>query len=82
MEKLLTVNDVADILQVSRRSAYLYIREMPHMQSPLRVTETALRGWIWERTRVPGEKPKQQSAVKRTAMSMADYRIPRRRERA
>ena len=46
MKALLTVDDVAAVLQVSRRSAYTYMEQMPHMDQPRRVTERALQEWI------------------------------------
>ena len=39
MDKLLTADDVAEVLQVSRRTAYKIMHEMPHMESPFRVAE-------------------------------------------
>ena len=57
MERLLTVDDVMEIIQVSRRTAYTYMQSMLHMVRPLRVTETALRSWIAERMEAPAGNP-------------------------
>ena len=70
MKALLTVDDVAAILKVSRRTAYGYMMQMPHMERPRRVTEGALEGWINGRT-VYGEKKRYPAGI---------TRIPRRRE--
>lgn len=55
MERLLTVEDVMEIVQVSRRTAYTYMQTMIHMTRPLRVTEAALKAWIAERMTAPGQ---------------------------
>lgn len=39
-------DQVAEIMSVSKRSAYTVMNRMPHMQQPLRVTERALREYI------------------------------------
>lgn len=76
MQKLLTVEDVAEVLQVSARSAYRKMHEMPHTKAPLRVAETALREWITAQTVIP-------SGTKKTPMrrvKMTEFHIERRRE--
>lgn len=81
MDKLLTADDVAEVLQVSRRTAYKIMHEMQHMESPFRVAESALRSWIWDKTKLPGEKGgKKKRAAFRAAATGADWHIPRRRE--
>lgn len=46
MERLLSPDQVAEIMSISKRSAYDHMNRMPHMSSPLRVTERALREYI------------------------------------
>lgn len=46
MERLLSPEQVAEILSVKKSTAYTIIHRMPHMESPLRVTERALRDYI------------------------------------
>ena len=43
---MLSPQEVADIMSVSKRSAYTIMYQMPHMEQPLRVSERALRDWI------------------------------------
>lgn len=95
MERLLTVDDVAAALRVSRRTAYTYMAQMIHLAGPLRVSESSLRTWIIERTAGPGEKGagrrggpeatggkgKKKSPGKGLKMALvSDCHIPRRRE--
>lgn len=77
MERLLTADNVAEILQVSKRSAYSYMRDMPHLDRPLRVSETSLREWINARTMAPAARQSTRPKGKHT--SMETYRIPRRK---
>ena len=77
MEKLLTPDDVATILQVSKRTAYTIMHQMPHMERPCRVSELGLRSWIDKQTRTVGE-PKKRRTEQRMPM-MADFHIPRKR---
>jgi len=46
MERMLSPDQVAEILSISKSSAYTVIHRMPHMESPIRVTERALRDYI------------------------------------
>lgn len=46
MERMLSPEQVAEILSISKASAYTVIHRMPHMEQPLRVTERALREYI------------------------------------
>lgn len=67
MERMLDVKEVGQILSlkdpdVIRRK----MREMIHMEGPLRVSESALQAWINQRTYRP-------------AGTAAEERIPRRR---
>lgn len=82
MDKLLTPDEVSAILQVSRRTAYRIMHQMPHIQTPFRVAETGLRAWIAGRTVAPamentGKTKARQRAVKIPLLN--DYHIPRRR---
>lgn len=82
MEKLLAPDDVAGILQVSRRTAYTIMHQMPHLEKPFRVSEAGLRAWLYERTRQPEGKGKGKQKARQRAVKMpaaADFRIPRRR---
>ena len=77
MDRLLTVDDVAEILRVSRRTAYGKMKQMIHLPSPFRVTETALRGWIAEQMVDPATKTK---APRRVFTGLTtEYKIERRR---
>lgn len=53
MDRLLTADDVAMVLKTSRRSAYRHMHDMVHLETPFRVTETALRAWIAQKTTIP-----------------------------
>ena len=44
MKKLMTVKDMADRYQCSEKTARRYMRQMDHMEKPLRVTETIFDG--------------------------------------
>lgn len=79
MERYLTKDVIAEILQVSPRTAHSYMMQMPHLIRPVRVSESSLREWIAQRTVCPGEKRAGASA-KRRITAAASYRIPRRRE--
>ena len=72
MEKMLTPANVAEILGYKDLdSARRIMRGMIHMENPLRVTETALEGWINERMYRP--------AGEAQAQAPAGGRFPRRR---
>lgn len=53
MERLLSPEQVAEIMSISKASAYTVIHRMPHMEGPLRVTERALREYIESRMVYP-----------------------------
>lgn len=76
MEKMLTVDDVANVLQVSKRSAYGYMRDMPHIDRPLRVSEMSLREWINARTKAPATRG---ARLRSGYKSVETYRIQRRK---
>lgn len=80
MTKLLTPADVAAHLSVKPRTAAKYMRQMEHMEQPLRVTEAALSAWIAGRTVAPAETKAAMTARRRKAQTAgAPARIPRRR---
>lgn len=85
MERLLTSADIADRLQVKPRTAVKYMRQMEHLETPLRVTEAALAAWIASNTVHPGQTVRQvveQGRRNRKAPLPVPGRIPRRRESA
>ena len=86
MRKLLTADDVAEIMRVARRTAYTYMRQMPHMESPLRVAEEDLFAWIDGRTVAPAATGKAKPApvirFQRPQRGADEWRIPRRRSAA
>ena len=83
MDKLLTPDEVAEILRVSRRTAYRIMHQMPHIQTPFRVAETGLRAWIAGRTVSPATESKGKAKARQRAVKMQlvgeVYKIPRRR---
>ena len=84
MDRLLTPGDVAKILQVSRRTAYAIMHQIPHLEKPFRVSEAGLRAWLHERTAQPKDddsKEKQKASRRPVKMPLLgnDYHIPRRR---
>ena len=83
MDKLLTPDDVAAILRVSRRTAYRIMHQMPHMETPFRVAETGLRAWIAGRTVSPEAESKGKGKARQRAAKIPlvgeVYKIPRRR---
>lgn len=75
MDRLMTADDVAQALNVSRRTAYTYMAEMIHLTRPLRVAESSFREWIFSNTTAPGSKPKRKSNGRKNGF----YRIPTRK---
>lgn len=74
MERWLRATTVAEILDYKDMDKVrLIMREMVHMENPLRVTESALEAWIAQRV----YRPAGNRAESRT--SRAEGRIPRRR---
>ena len=53
MKRLLSVSDMAERYQCSKKTAQRYMRKMPHMEKPLRVTEQAVEAWELGRTFEP-----------------------------
>lgn len=89
MDKLLTPDDVAQALQVCRRTAYTYMGQMIHLDKPRRVSEYSLREWMRDRTAGPdepkatngkGKKKAHQRPLKMALMGNEDWRILRRRD--
>lgn len=73
MDRLMKPAEVAEILGMKDKDAVRRImRQMVHMEKPLRVSEAALQGWINARTYRPVSEEKGQAA-------QAEGRIPRRR---
>ena len=64
MEKLLTPDDISEYFgfkDKDNRTAKRRMREMDHMENPLRVTESAVMAWVAEHTvsaadQTPGRK--------------------------
>ena len=83
MDKLLTPDEVAEVLRVSRRTAYRIMHQMPHMETPFRVAETGLRAWIAGRTVAPATeskgKAKARQRAAKTPLVGNGYHIERRR---
>lgn len=83
MDNLLTPDEVAEILRVSRRTAYRIMHQMPHMETPFRVAETGLRAWIAGRTVAPDAESKGKAKARQKAAKIPlvgeVYKIPRRR---
>lgn len=82
MDKLLTPDEVAGILSVSRRTAYRIMHQMPHIETPFRVAETELRVWLGRKTVSSAMETKGKAKTRQRAAKIPlvnDYHIPRRR---
>lgn len=53
MERLLSVSDICERYQCKATTARKYMRDMEHMESPLMVTERAVRAWEQRKTLPP-----------------------------
>lgn len=53
LDRYLSPAQVAEALSVSKRKAYDIIYQMPHLESPLRVSERIIKAWIEQRTVYP-----------------------------
>ena len=53
MERLLSVTDICARYQVKAATARKYMREMDHMESPLMVSERAVKAWESRKTLPP-----------------------------
>lgn len=62
--KLFTVDDVAVILRVSRKTAYKKMHEMRHMEHPFRVEESVFMAFIAANTICPMKKPQLKNAAR------------------
>ena len=78
IEKLYTPKEVAATLQVSVRTAYKIMHDMPHMQRPFRVAESALWAWMRNNTQSPAEPIRKRPRREKWPTS-EDWHIPRRR---
>lgn len=62
MDKYLSAQQVAEILSCSKRKAYDVIYSVPHLPSPVRVSERVLRDYLERQTvypaRLAGERRK------------------------
>ena len=56
MARYLSPAQVADQLSISKRAAYNIIYSVPHIASPVRVSERALKEWIEANTIYPMQK--------------------------
>ena len=50
VKRLLTVKEMAERYKCSEKTARRYMRQIDHMEKPLRVTETAVESWEYSRT--------------------------------
>ena len=78
IEKLYTPDEVAAALQVSVRTAYKLMHQMPHLPRPFRVAESALWAWMRGNTQSPAEAPRTRRKAEKWPAS-EDWHIPRRR---
>lgn len=79
MKKLLTVSDIQDRYQLkSATTARAYMRQMEHMEKPLRVTEAAVERWEESKTVNPTEKAKRRMRI-RKQQPTGTFQIPRKR---
>ena len=77
MEALLGVSDIMARYNCCRHTASKMMHQMRHMTEPrLLVSESALRAWEYEKTKSPGEKPRQKAG---RMVILNDLRIPRRK---
>ena len=56
MERYLSPAQVAEQLAISKRKAYDIIYSVPHIASPVRISERALKDWIEQNTVYPMPK--------------------------
>ncbi len=78
MKKLLTVSDIQDRYQLkSATTARAYMRQMEHMEKPLRVTEAAVECWEESKTINPAEKAERRMRIRQQPTGR--FQIPRRR---
>lgn len=83
MERLfMTADDVAEVLGVSKRTAYTYIAQMEHIDRPRRATARGFQAWIRARTVDPASNCKGKQKTRQMALKTPITHIPRRREGA
>ena len=58
LDRLLSAKDIAERYGKSEKTAMRYMRQMEHMEKPLRVTESAVAAWEISKTYIPQEKIK------------------------
>ena len=56
MERYLSPAQVAEQLAICKRKAYDIIYSVPHISSPVRISERALKDWIDRNTVYPMQK--------------------------
>lgn len=79
MKKLLTVSDIQDRYKLkSATTARAYMRQMEHMEKPLRVTEAAVERWEESRTINPAENAERLVRIRRQKPT-GRFLIPRQR---
>ena len=76
LDRLLSAKDIAERYGKSEKTAMRYMRQMEHMEKPLRVTESAVAAWEIGRTYIPQEKI---TPIRRNTKK---YTIPRIRPRS
>ena len=81
MDRLLTAEDLAERYRVTIQTARKYIRQMRHMENPLRTWESAAAAWEAGKTVTPGEAKKTARRVKYDEW-VPGMRVPRRRTSA
>ena len=80
LDVLLSVKEIAARYGKSEKTAARYMRQMEHMEKPLRVTEKAVIAWETGRTYEPQQKTAERPARPRKKpqdLSECRYRIPR-----
>lgn len=77
MNRLLTAKDIAERYQKSEKTAMRYMRQMEHMEKPLRVTEQAVEAWEIMRTYEPQRKQEKPVRVCRMNEPNQRFIIPR-----
>lgn len=56
LDKYLSPAQVAEIISCSKRKAYDIIYQLPHLPSPIRVSERLLKQWIEDNTVYPATR--------------------------
>jgi hypothetical protein len=81
LDRLLSAKDIAERYGKSEKTAMRYMRQMEHMEKPLRVTEQALEAWEIGRTYEPQRETREKPArVRRVRPDPGErYIIPRKR---